>query len=80
MKRLLLLSALLFVTPAMSQDVTLTVNQIELGLIGKGLNEIPFKEAAPLLNKLQQQVMEQNKAKEAEAKKAEKPGDNAKPK
>lgn len=80
MKRLLLLSALLFVTPAMSQDVTLTVNQIELGLIGKGLNEIPFKEAAPLLNKLQQQVMEQNKAKEAEAKKAEKPVDNAKPK
>jgi hypothetical protein len=53
--------------PANAQEVsvTLTVNQADLALVSKGLGGLPFAEVAPLMNKLQTQVMEQQKAKAA---------------
>jgi hypothetical protein len=63
MKKLLVI-ALLIASPAMAQDVTLKVNNAELGLIGKGLGTLPFNDVAPLMNKLQSQVVEQQKAPE----------------
>lgn len=52
---------------ARAQDVsvTLTVNQADLALVSKGLGGLPFAEVAPLMNKLQGQVIEQQKAKAA---------------
>lgn len=77
MKKLIVICAFLFSSAAMAQDATLTVNQAELGLIGKGLGKLTFDEAAPLINKLQGQVIEQQK--KAEVKPTEKPVDNAAP-
>jgi len=71
MKRWLLALALLanhwMLLPANAQEVsvTLTVNQADLALVSKGLGGLPFAEVAPLMNKLQTQVMEQQKAKAA---------------
>ena len=74
----LILAAMLFASPAMAQDVTLKVNNAELGLIGKGLGFLPFNDVAPLMNKLQGQVVEQQKAAEQAAKKVDKPAEPAK--
>ena len=71
----LILAAILFASPAMAQDVTLHVNNAELGLIGKGLGTLPFNDVAPLMNKLQSQVVEQQKAAE---KPVDKPAEPAK--
>ena len=71
----LILAAMLFASPAMAQDVTLRVNNAELGLIGKGLGTLPFNDVAPLMNKLQSQVVEQQKAAE---KPVDKPAEPAK--
>ena len=76
MKKLLLLSALIFVTPAVAQpvnDVTLKVNKAELALIGKGLGQLPFNDVSGLFKKLQMQIAEQQK-------KTEKPVANPEPK
>lgn len=50
---------------AQDVSVTLTVNQADLALVSKGLGGLPFAEVAPLMNKLQAQVIEQQKAKAA---------------
>lgn len=68
MKRYLLALALLLnhgLVEARAQDVsvTLTVNHADLALVSKGLGALPFAEVAPLMNKLQTQVIEQQKAK-----------------
>lgn len=44
---------------AQAQDVTLTVNQADLSTLAKGLNSVPYGEAAPLIQKLQAQVVKQ---------------------
>lgn len=75
MKKLILIAALLS-SPAMAQDVTLTVNQAELQLVGKGLGKIPYDEVAPLMAKLQNQVATQSQPKVE----PQKPVDNDKPK
>lgn len=59
-----------------SQDVVLTVNQADLGLIGKGLGTLPYNDVTPLFAKLQGQIAEQQKKKEEADKK---PVDNAQP-
>ena len=63
----LLLNHGLIADRANAQDVsvTLTVNQADLALVAKALGALPFAEVAPLMNKLQQQVTEQQKAKVA---------------
>ena len=40
-------------------EFNLTVTDQEVNLIGAGLQELPFKVAAPLIQKLQQQVSTQ---------------------
>ena len=49
-------------------DFTITVTDREAQIIGAGLDELPYKIAAPLLAKLQAQITEQVKAHEAAAK------------
>lgn len=63
MKKLLLLTTLLIPSIAFAQDqkkeFDLKVTQEELQIIGKALDERPFKEAAPLIQKLNQQIQTQ---------------------
>lgn len=61
----LLLNHGLIEASAQDVSVTLTVNQADLALVSKGLGALPFAEVAPLMNKLQAQVIEQQKAKVA---------------
>ena len=49
-------------TPGQLSEYHITVTSQELDLIGLGLGEQPFNKAAPLLNKLRQQVTEQQQA------------------
>lgn len=91
MKRLLLSTALLSLAmPAIAQDATdkvpLTVTRQSLQIIGKGLMELPYKEAAGVMNDLQLQLnahdaaaVEAAKAKAAEAAKGPEPKPDAKP-
>lgn len=44
-----------------AQEINLKVTNPELGLIGKGLGTLPFNDVAPLMQKLQTQVIEQQK-------------------
>lgn len=75
---LLLLGAALFLSRAHAQEpapmanVTLTVNQQELKVIGDALGALPFKDVAVLMQKLQGQVMVQQKARDANGNKVEK--------
>jgi hypothetical protein len=50
-------------TPAPQPTVnfTITVTAQELDTIGNGLGNMPFKDAAPLINKLREQVIAQTK-------------------
>lgn len=48
-----------------SQEYTIKLTAQDLDVIGAALGEQPFNKAAPLINKLRQQVMEQQQAKEA---------------
>lgn len=64
MKRLII--AALMVAPSLAlaqqpspQEFTLKLSASELDIVGKALEEIPFKTAAPLMQKLRQQIMEQ---------------------
>lgn len=56
-----LIAVLLMATPAMAQDreFTIKVNQKELETIAKALGKQPFDEAAPVIQKLQQQIAPQ---------------------
>lgn len=63
MKKLVLL-AMLVASPTMAQEVTLKVTAQELGVIGKALGTQPYNDVASLVNKLQTQLIEQQKAAE----------------
>lgn len=63
MRKYILLGALLFSTPALSEDAKtyqLTVTQAELGTLAQALGERPYKEVASLLMKLDAQLRIQN--------------------
>ena len=72
MRRLLLTLALLInhgiMNNANAQEAptsfTLTVTPAEIQIIGKGLGSQPYETVAPLMAKLQAQVVEQQKPKE----------------
>lgn len=63
MKKILLLSLILFPSIAMAQEppkqFTLTVTQEDLQVIGSALEALPFKQAAPLIQKFNQQIQSQ---------------------
>ena len=69
MKRFVI--ALVFLaTPAMAQNTqpteyNLKLSPAELDIVGKALGTQPFNDAAPLLNKLRQQVVDQSPKPEA---------------
>lgn len=71
LKRLFLVAALLashwMLEPAKAQEVSvnLTVNQADLAVLSEGLGALPYAKVAPLVNKLQAQVIEQQKGKAA---------------
>lgn len=70
MYRLSLIIALLLSSAAYAQEpasFTLTVTPAELQVIGKGLGTQPYESTAPLMAKLQAQVLEQQKPKDAKA-------------
>lgn len=77
MNRSIIFGAILFATAANAQaptptvNFTITVTAQELDTIGNGLGGMPFKDAAPLINKLREQVIAQTKPKD------EKPVDNS---
>lgn len=55
MKRLALLLAFV-ASPAFAADHVVTLSDQELQAIGEALQQAPFYKAAPVLNKLQQQL------------------------
>lgn len=73
MKRFLLVTALLMPTVAFAQEPTkkLEVTDAEINIIGKGLAALPYGEVAPLINKLQIQIAQQNKPVEVPKKEGE---------
>ncbi len=58
MKRYIII-AMLLSTTAMAEDFTIKLSGPELDIIGKGLGTQPFNDAAPLLQKLREQVAAQ---------------------
>lgn len=64
MKKFLVIGCLLTVQAYAQtvQEYNLKINAQELDLIGDGLGNIAFNKAAPLINKLRQQVAEQQQA------------------
>lgn len=54
-----------------AQELTLKVTPAEVDTIGKGLGKLPFDEVAAIIQKLRNQIVEQQKP--AEAPKAEEP-------
>jgi hypothetical protein len=50
--------------PVPPDNYTITVTPKELDTIGNGLGSMPFNDAAPLIQKLRQQAMAQNKSSE----------------
>lgn len=50
-----------------AQEYNIKLNSVELDLIGEGLGTQPYKQAAPLINKLRQQVIEQQQQKKIES-------------
>lgn len=65
MRSLLILIALLLAPAAYAEDApqsfNLTVTQVELQLLGKALGTQPYETVAPLMAKLQAQVVKQQK-------------------
>jgi hypothetical protein len=47
--------------PPLPQEFNLKLTPDEVTIVGKGLEERPFKEAAPLMQKLREQIMQQQK-------------------
>jgi Flp pilus assembly protein TadG len=72
MRRLTLIAAtLLTATCATAQESTLTVTPQEIGLIGKALGTQPYADVAPLIQKLDAQIRQQEAARAEAAKKTE---------
>lgn len=44
---------------AQTPEVTLTVNQADLAVLSEGLGQLPYVKVAPLMQKLQAQVIKQ---------------------
>lgn len=65
MRKTILIAALMLLTMAIAQtapvEYTLKVTQEELVVISEGLHTQPFGKVAPLMNKLQKQVMDQQR-------------------
>lgn len=64
MKRYLLLATIILPTLAFAQtpnvpELTLKVTQPELDIISEGLQTQPFGKVVPLINKLRQQIIDQ---------------------
>ncbi len=53
--------AMLVATNAMAQEFTVKLTGPELDIVGKGLGTQPFNDAAPILQKLRDQVVAQQK-------------------
>lgn len=62
------ITAALGQTPTPTVNFTITVTAQELDTIGNGLGAMPFKDAAPLINKLREQVIAQTKSKDGDVK------------
>ena len=65
MRKYILIASILVNTGALAQDarpVTFTVTPQELGILAQALGERPYREAAPLIAKLEAQLQEQRKA------------------
>lgn len=78
MKKYLLMGMLLS-TPAMSEEFTIKLTGPELDTIGKGLGTQPFNDAAPILQKLREQVVaQQSKKDDVKSSTIEKPLDSEK--
>lgn len=54
-------STMVHAQPVAPPEFTVKVSPAELDLIGKGLGKLPFEESAPLIQKLRQQIVEQQK-------------------
>lgn len=61
----IILAALLFATPAFAQEITLKVTNEDVNMIGKGLGKLPFDDVASLIQKLRNQIVEQQAKQEA---------------
>lgn len=63
MRKLLFIAALLAASPSYAQDkeYTLTINASDLNTISDGLMNVPYGKAFPLINKLREQVLAQQK-------------------
>lgn len=61
MKKYLLLATIMLPTLAFAQtpELTLKVTQPELDIISEGLQTQPFGKVVPLINKLRQQIIDQ---------------------
>lgn len=64
MRKYILIAAILTPTHALSQEqkaFTFIVTPNEVGIIAQGLGTVPYKDAAPLLKKLDEQLAAQSK-------------------
>lgn len=64
MRKYILIASILVNTPALSQEakpLTFTVTPQELTILAQALGERPYREAAPLIAKLEAQLQEQRK-------------------
>lgn len=52
---------------AQTPEVTLTVNQADLAVLSEGLGQLPYAKVAPLMQKLQAQVIKQQQPVEPKA-------------
>jgi hypothetical protein len=48
----------------MTEEFTLVLSEKEVFILGKALSELPFKESAVVITKLQQQINKQQKLEE----------------
>lgn len=64
MRKYILIAGILYSGSALSQEAkqfTLTVTAADIGVIAQGLGTMPYKDAAPLLKKLDEQLAAQSK-------------------
>lgn len=61
MKLVYAVAAAMLWSSALAQDITLKLTPQEVAILGEALGEMKFKQAAPLVSKLQQQINEQLK-------------------
>lgn len=71
MKKFLITAAFLLVSPALAQqppsEYIIKLTPADVAVVGKALGSQPFNDVAPLLQKLQGQIEEQNKKASAPA-------------